>query len=323
MSETRALTVTDAQAGQRIDRLLAETDWNDLDTPDDAGTDVADAPLTRSAIQKLLARGLVTVNGASAAKNARLRAGDAIVLTIPEPEPVEIRPEPIPLDVVYEDSDLLVVNKPKGMVVHPAPGHASGTLVNALMAHCGASLSGINGAVRPGIVHRIDKDTSGLLIVAKNDFAHQGLAAQIQAHSFTRAYQAVVYGNLKDDSGTVHAPIGRDPADRKRMAVTAQHSRDAVTHYAVVQRYVGFTHLRLQLETGRTHQIRVHMAYLGHPVAGDPVYGPRKVIARLGGQCLHAGEIGFVHPRSGQFLSFTAPLPAYFTDFLRTLTALE
>ncbi len=323
MSETRALTVTDAQAGQRIDRLLAETDWNDLDTPDDAGTDVADAPLTRSAIQKLLARGLVTVNGAPAAKNARLRAGDAIVLTIPEPEPVEIRPEPIPLDVVYEDSDLLVVNKPKGMVVHPAPGHASGTLVNALMAHCGASLSGINGAVRPGIVHRIDKDTSGLLIVAKNDFAHQGLAAQIQAHSFTRAYQAVVYGNLKDDSGTVHAPIGRDPADRKRMAVTAQHSRDAVTHYAVVQRYVGFTHLRLQLETGRTHQIRVHMAYLGHPVAGDPVYGPRKVIARLDGQCLHAGEIGFVHPRSGQFLSFTAPLPAYFTDFLRTLTALE
>ena len=265
----------------------------------------------------------MTVHGAPAAKNARLRAGDAIVLTIPEPEPVEIRPEPIPLDVVYEDSDLLVVNKPKGMVVHPAPGHASGTLVNALMAHCGASLSGINGAVRPGIVHRIDKDTSGLLIVAKNDFAHQGLAAQIQAHSFTRAYQAVVYGNLKDDSGTVHAPIGRDPADRKRMAVTAQHSRDAVTHYAVVQRYVGFTHLRLQLETGRTHQIRVHMAYLGHPVAGDPVYGPRKVIARLDGQCLHAGEIGFVHPRSGQFLSFTAPLPAYFTDFLRTLTALE
>lgn len=323
MSETRALTVTDAQAGQRIDRLLAETDWSDLDTPDDAGADIADTPLTRSAIQKLLARGLVTVNGAPAAKNARLRAGDAIVLTVPEPEPVEICPEPIPLDVVYEDNDLLVVNKPKGMVVHPAPGHASGTLVNALMAHCGASLSGINGAVRPGIVHRIDKDTSGLLIVAKNDFAHQGLAAQIQAHSFTRAYQAVVYGNLKDDSGTVHAPIGRDPADRKRMAVTAQHSRDAVTHFSVVQRYVGFTHLRLQLETGRTHQIRVHMAYLGHPVAGDPVYGPRKVITRLGGQCLHAGEIGFVHPRSGQFLSFTAPLPAYFTDFLRTLTAQE
>lgn len=323
MSETRALTVTDAQAGQRIDRLLAETDWNDLDTPDDAGTDVADAPLTRSAIQKLLARGLVTVNGAPAAKNARLRAGDAIVLTIPEPEPVEIRPEPIPLDVVYEDSDLLVVNKPKGMVVHPAPGHASGTLVNALMAHCGASLSGINGAVRPGIVHRIDKDTSGLLIVAKNDAAHQGLAAQIQAHTFTRAYQAVVYGSMKDDSGTVHAPIGRDPADRKRMAVTALHSRDAVTHYTVVRRYCGFTHLRLVLETGRTHQIRVHMAYLGHPVAGDPVYGPRKVITRLGGQCLHAGEIGFVHPRTGRFLSFTAPLPAYFTDFLRTLTALE
>ena len=314
----RTLTVPDAQSGERIDRLLAEWDWDASADPDEP-TEACPA-LTRSAVQKLLARGLVTVNGTAAAKNARLRAGDRIRLTIPEPEPTEIRPEPIPLDVVYEDGDLLVVNKPKGMVVHPAPGHASGTLVNALMAHCGDSLSGINGALRPGIVHRIDKDTSGLLIVAKNDFAHQGLAAQIQVHSFMRAYQAVVYGKVKDASGTVHAPIGRDPAERKRMAVTAQHSRDAVTHYAVVARYDGFTHLRLRLETGRTHQIRVHMAYLGHPVAGDPVYGPRKVITRLGGQCLHAGEIGFVHPHTGQYLEFCAPLPAYFTDFLRTLT---
>ncbi len=291
---------------ERLDRAVAEE---------------VDA-LTRSAVQKLLEQGGVTVNGVPAAKNTRLRPGDEICVTVPEPEPVEARPEPIPLDIVYEDGDLLVVNKPKNMVVHPAPGHASGTLVNALLAHCGDSLSGINGELRPGIVHRIDKDTSGLLIVAKNDFAHRGLAAQIEAHSFTREYQAVVYGTLRDDSGTVDAPIGRDPVDRKRMTVTDRHARHAVTHYQVLARYRGFTHVRLRLETGRTHQIRVHMAHIGHPVAGDPVYGPRKVITRLGGQCLHAGKIGFVHPRTGAYLEFEAPLPDYFTSFLRGLEPL-
>ena len=291
---------------ERLDRAVAEE---------------VDA-LTRSAVQKLLEQGGVTVNGVPAAKNTRLRPGDEICVTVPEPEPVEARPEPIPLDIVYEDGDLLVVNKPKDMVVHPAPGHASGTLVNALLAHCGDSLSGINGELRPGIVQRIDKDTSGLLIVAKNDFAHRGLAAQIEAHSFTREYQAVVYGTLRDDSGTVDAPIGRDPVDRKRMTVTDRHARHAVTHYQVLARYRGFTHVRLRLETGRTHQIRVHMAYIGHPVAGDPVYGPRKVITRLGGQCLHAGKIGFVHPRTGAYLEFEAPLPDYFTSFLRGLEPL-
>lgn len=206
-------------------------------------------------------------------------------------------------------------------MVHPAPGNPDGTLVNALLAHCGDSLSGINGVIRPGIVHRIDKDTSGLLIVAKNDAAHQKLAAQIQAHSFTREYEAVVYGNVKQDEGIVDAPIGRHPIDRKRMAVTEKASRNAVTHYRVLARYRGFTHVRLRLETGRTHQIRVHMAYLGHPVAGDPVYGPKKVITSLGGQCLHARTIGFIHPRTGEYLEFTSDLPDYFTKFLKSLGA--
>ena len=213
----------------------------------------------------------------------------------------------------------MVVNKPKGMVVHPAAGHAGGTLVNALLAHCGDSLSGINGVIRPGIVHRIDKDTSGLLIVAKNDFAHQRLAEQIKEHSFTRMYEAVVHGNLKEDTGTVDAPIGRHPTDRKRMAVTEKNSRHAVTHFEVLARYKGFTHVRLKLETGRTHQIRVHMAYIGHPVAGDPVYGPKKPVPNLDGQCLHARVIGFVHPRTGEYLEITSELPSYFTAFLEKL----
>lgn len=301
------ITVASEQAGERIDRLLAE----------------ADGELTRSAVQKILERGLVTINGGPAAKNTRLRAGDVIRMARPEPQKTELQPEPIPLNIVYEDDDLLVVDKPKGMVVHPAPGHSDGTLVNALMAHCGQSLSGINGELRPGIVHRIDKDTSGLLIVAKNDFAHHGLAEQIQVHSFTREYQAVVYGAMRPEEGTVDAPIGRDPKDRKRMTVTPLHSRNAVTHYTVVRCYDGFTHLCLRLETGRTHQIRVHMAYLGHPVAGDPVYGPKKVIARLAGQCLHAGKIGFVHPRTGAYLEFESPLPDYFKSFLRSLQPLN
>ena len=221
---------------------------------------------------------------------------------------------------MFEDDDLLVVNKPKGMVVHPAPGNYDGTLVNALLYHCGDSLSGINGVLRPGIIHRIDKDTSGLLIVAKNDFSHKLLAEQIKEHSFTRKYRAVVYGNLKEDEATINAPIGRHPVDRKKMTVTQKNSREAVTHYKVLKRYAGFTYVELKLETGRTHQIRVHMSSIGHPVAGDPVYGPKKVITSLGGQCLHAYYIEFVHPRTGQTLSFSSGLPDYFTKFLGTLT---
>lgn len=275
--------------------------------------------LTRSAVQRLLEGESVTVNGKPAQKNYKLREGDMIDVIVPDPVELNAEPENIPLDIAYEDDDLLVVNKPKDMVVHPAAGNTSGTLVNALLYYCGDSLSGINGVLRPGIVHRIDKDTSGLLIVAKNDFSHRLLAEQIKEHSFTRKYQAVVYGNFKDDEGTVNAPIGRHPTDRKKMAVTKKNSRNAVTHYRVLGRYNGFTHLELKLETGRTHQIRVHMSYIGHPVAGDAVYGPKKVITSLHGQCLHAYYISFVHPRSGKTLTLSAPLPDYFTSFLKSL----
>ena len=271
---------------------------------------------SRSAIQKWMEDGCVLVNGKSVAKNYKLSGACEILARIPEPQELQVRAENIPLDIVYEDDDLLVVNKPKGMVVHPAPGNSDGTLVNALLYHCKGSLSGINGVIRPGIVHRIDKDTSGLLMVAKNDRAHLGLAEQIKEHSFDRVYETVVYGQFKEDSGTVNAPIGRHPVDRKRMAVTASHSREAVTHFQVLERLNGFTHLRVQLETGRTHQIRVHMAYIGHPVAGDPVYGPRKVISELHGQCLHAREIGFTHPVTGERMHFSSPLPDYFVRFL-------
>ncbi|MBR2175726.1 MAG: RluA family pseudouridine synthase [Clostridia bacterium] len=290
-------------AGKRIDAYLSS----------------AAADITRSAVQRLIDGGNVLVNGKIPSKNYKLRIGDRIVLTIPDPILPEAVPENIPLNIVYEDDDLLVVNKPKNMVVHPAAGNFSGTLVNALLYHCGSSLSGINGVLRPGIVHRIDKDTSGLLIVAKNDFSHHLLAEQIKEHSFTRKYQAVVYGNLKNDEGTVDLPIGRHPTDRKKMTVTDKNSRNAITHYKVLGRYSGFTHLELTLETGRTHQIRVHMAHIGHPVAGDPVYGPKKVIASLGGQCLHAYYISFVHPRTGEVLTLSSELPAYFTDFLNSL----
>ena len=301
--ETLEFTAAPADAGQRLDRWLAGQ---------------AGAP-SRSALQGLMEAGYVRRNGAPANKKDKLSAGDRITLTLPDPQPIEAQPQNIPLDIVYEDDHLLVVNKPKGMVVHPAPGNPDGTLVNALLYHCGDSLSGINGVIRPGIVHRIDKDTSGLLIVAKNDAAHRSLAEQIKAHSFTREYRAVVYGRIKAD-GTVDAPIARHPQERKRMAVVrSPAAREAVTHYFVVRHFTGFTQLRLRLETGRTHQIRVHMAYIGHPVAGDPVYGPKKVITSLGGQCLHAGLIGFVHPRTGQYMEFEAPLPPYFTDFLKTL----
>lgn len=277
------------------------------------------AEITRSRAAGLIEDGNVLINGKSAAKNAKVKDGDSVIITLPDPEVYNITPENIPLDIVYEDGDLLVVNKPKGMVVHPAAGNYSGTLVNALMYHCGDSLSGINGVMRPGIVHRIDKDTSGLLMVAKNDFSHNKLAEQIKEHSFTREYEAVVYGSLKADSGTVDAPIGRHPIKRKQMAVVYENSKNAVTHYEVIERIDGFTHIRLRLETGRTHQIRVHMAYIGHPVAGDEVYGPKKVIKELGGQCLHAKKIGFIHPRTEEYMEFDSPLPDYFVNFLKRL----
>ena len=273
---------------------------------------------TRSAAARLCDEGRVLINGTPAKKKASLNPNDKIVVDQPQPVDSTAAPQDIPLEIAYEDDSLLVVNKPKGMVVHPAPGNSDGTLVNALLAHCGSSLSGINGVIRPGIVHRIDKDTSGLLIVAKNDRSHTFLAEQIKEHSFMREYEAVVYGNIKEESGTVNAPIGRHPTKRKQMAVTAKASRNAVTHWRVIERFGDFTHLALRLETGRTHQIRVHMAHLGHPVAGDSVYGPKKVIERLGGQCLHAKRIGFVHP-DGRYLEFDSELPQYFTAFLNWL----
>ena len=280
---------------------------------------VTDVGLSRSAAVNLIENSCVTVNEKQVDKKYRLSVGDVVILQIPDPVPYEAKAENIPLDIVYEDDYLLVVNKPKGMVVHPAAGNYDGTLVNALLYHCGESLSGINGVLRPGIVHRIDKDTSGLLIVAKNDFAHAHLAKQIKDHSFTREYEAVVFGNLKNDEGTVDAPIGRNPNDRKKMCVTAKNSKNAVTHYSVIRRYKGYTHIKCILETGRTHQIRVHMAYLGHPVAGDVVYGVKNEKVPFTGQCLHARKIGFVHPKTEEYLEFTSQLPDYFNDFLTKL----
>lgn len=280
---------------------------------------VTDVGLSRSAAVNLIENSGVTVNEKQVDKKYRLSAGDVVILQIPDPVPYEAKAENIPLDIVYEDDYLLVVNKPKGMVVHPAAGNYDGTLVNALLYHCGESLSGINGVLRPGIVHRIDKDTSGLLIVAKSDFAHALLAKQIKDHSFTREYEAVVFGNLKNDEGTVDAPIGRNPNDRKKMCVTAKNSKNAVTHYSVIRRYKGYTHIKCILETGRTHQIRVHMAYLGHPVSGDAVYGVKNEKVPFTGQCLHARKIGFVHPKTEEYLEFTSQLPDYFNDFLTKL----
>lgn len=275
--------------------------------------------VSRTLAADIIDQGLVTVNGKKVKKSAKLFSGDEVSVKMPELSEPEAIPQDIPLDILYEDADLLVVNKPKGMVVHPAPGNPDGTLVNALLYRCKGSLSGINGVLRPGIVHRIDKDTSGLLIVAKNDKAHNHLAEQIKEHSFTREYRAVVYGNVKSDSGTVNAPIGRDPKNRQRMAVVYVNSKPAVTHYEVLKRYDGFTFMKFRLETGRTHQIRVHMASLGHPLAGDPVYGPKKVIGDLHGQCLHAGLIGFIHPTTGKYMEFSSEIPTYFSDYLKTL----
>ena len=276
------------------------------------------AEVSRSRACELLEEGLVLVNGAKATKKTKLKIGDRVAITLPDPVEYEALPQDIPLDIVYEDDSLLVVNKPKGMVVHPAAGNYTDTLVNALLFHCKDSLSGINGVMRPGIVHRIDKNTSGLLMVAKNDNSHNFLAEQIKEHSFKREYEAVVYGNVKNDSGTVNAPIARHPVKRKQMAV-AVGGREAVTHYEVLERFDGFTHLRLKLETGRTHQIRVHMAYMGHPVAGDDVYGPKKVITSLNGQCLHAKVLGFIHPDTKEYMEFDSQLPEYFKGFLKKL----
>ena len=298
------MTILCDTEGVRLDAFLASRDLG----------------LTRSALQKLLEDGMVRVDGKAVKKNHRTKAGDEIELEFPEPEIPEILPEDIPLDIRYEDEDVIVLNKPKGLVVHPAPGHWSGTLVNGLMYHCRDSLSGINGVLRPGIVHRIDMDTSGLLIVAKNDFAHQALAAQLQDHTLSRVYEAICVGGVRADSGTIDAPIGRHPADRKKMAVTEKNSRPAVTHFEVIARYPGYTHLRLRLETGRTHQIRVHLAWRNHPVLGDPVYGRGNELG-LSSQCLHARELTFLHPRTGEPVTVTCELPEYFTEILRKLGA--
>ena len=300
------LTVDSSAAGERLDRYLAG----------------AVEGLTRSAAAKLLEEGQVTLGGKPLGKNYRLQGGEVLTVSLPEPEPAEALPQNIPLDVVYEDADLIVINKPVGLVVHPAPGHPDGTLVNALLFHCAGSLSGVGGALRPGIVHRIDRDTSGLLVAAKNDFAHLSLSAQLQDHSLCRTYEAVVVGNVREDRGTVDAPIGRHPTDRKKMAVTDKNSRPAITHYEVLRRYPGYTYLRCQLETGRTHQIRVHMAYIGHPLYGDTVYGAKRPAADMTGQCLHAVALDLTHPRTGERMHFTCPLPEEFTRLLQKLERL-
>lgn len=289
--------------GERLDAFLARS------VPD----------LSRSAAQKLIEEGLVTRNGKPGKKNDKLNVGDAVSYEIPEPKAVDIAPKEMPLDIVYEDDDLLVINKPKGLVVHPAAGHSDDTLVNGLLYALGDDLSGINGELRPGIVHRIDKDTSGLLAVAKNDLAHTVLASQLKDHSMARTYEAIVCGVMKEDSGTVDAPIGRHPSDRKKMCVTQRNSKPAVTHWEVIRRYRGYTHIRCKLETGRTHQIRVHMAYIGHPILGDTVYGHKKPELGQSSQCLHAGTLCFAHPRDGHPVVVYAELPQYFQDVLEKL----
>lgn len=298
---TRELTAATEHAGIRLDAFLS-----------------ADGALTRSQAARLIAEGRVRVNGKPAAKSARLSGGETVTVDVPQLRETALPPQDIPLDVVYEDDDVIVVNKPTGLVVHPAPGHPDGTLVNALLHHCGDSLSGIGGEKRPGIVHRIDRDTSGLIIAAKNDAAHLALSAQLKAHSLSRTYECLVTGNMKQDSGTVDAPIGRSSADRKKMAVVPT-GRRAVTHWEVVARYPGVTHLRCRLETGRTHQIRVHMAYIGHPILGDTVYGAKKPVPGLTGQCLHATGLRFVHPRTGEPVELHCPLPPEFTAMLQKL----
>ena len=296
------LRASEESKNQRLDAFLASS----LDG------------LTRSQATRLIESGEVAVNGRAVSKSYKLAGGEDIAVTLPEPEPVEAVPQDIPLDVVYEDADVIVVNKPSGMVVHPAPGHPDGTLVNALLYHCVGTLSGIGGALRPGIVHRSDRDTSGLIIAAKNDAAHQYLSAQLADHTLARTYECIVVGALREDRGTVDAPIARHPTDRKRMAVVAG-GREAVTHWEVIARYPGYTHVRCRLETGRTHQIRVHMAYIGHPILGDTVYGAKKEVAGLTGQCLHAVGLRFLHPRTHEVVELSCPLPEEFTRMLQKI----
>ena len=296
------LRASEESKNQRLDAFLASS----LDG------------LTRSQATRLIESGEVAVNGRAVSKSYKLAGGEDIAVTLPEPEPVEAVPQDIPLDVVYEDADVIVVNKPSGMVVHPAPGHPDGTLVNALLYHCAGTLSGIGGALRPGIVHRIDRDTSGLIIAAKNDAAHQYLSAQLADHTLARTYECIVVGKLREDRGTVDAPIARHPTDRKRMAVVAG-GREAVTHWEVIARYPGYTHVRCRLETGRTHQIRVHMAYIGHPILGDTVYGAKKEVPGLTGQCLHAVSLRFLHPRTHEVVELSCPLPDEFTRMLQKI----
>ncbi len=296
------LRASEESKNQRLDAFLASS----LDG------------LTRSQATRLIESGEVAVDGRAVSKSYKLAGGEDIAVTLPEPEPVEAVPQDIPLDVVYEDADVIVVNKPSGMVVHPAPGHPDGTLVNALLYHCAGTLSGIGGALRPGIVHRIDRDTSGLIIAAKNDAAHQYLSAQLADHTLARTYECIVVGALREDRGTVDAPIARHPTDRKRMAVVAG-GREAVTHWEVIARYPGYTHVRCRLETGRTHQIRVHMAYIGHPILGDTVYGAKKEVPGLTGQCLHAVGLRFLHPRTHEVVELSCPLPEEFTRMLQKI----
>ena len=298
------LTLRADRPGERADALVCRL------VPD----------LTRSAAQRLLERGAVTSAGRPVRKNDRPVPGDVLEVVLPDPEPIDVRPQDIPLDVVYEDGDVIVVNKPVGLVVHPAPGHPDGTLANALLYHCGSSLSGINGELRPGIVHRIDRDTSGLIIAAKNDRAHLALAAQLQDHSLARTYEAVAVGSLREDSGTVDAPIGRHPVDRKKMAIDRKNGREAVTHWSVLARYPGYTHMECRLETGRTHQIRVHLASIGHPLLGDVVYGAKKPVPGLAGQCLHARRLRFVHPATGETVELECPLPEWFQAILQKIS---
>ena len=296
------LRASEESKNQRLDAFLASS----LDG------------LTRSQATRLIESGEVAVNGRAVSKSYKLAGGEDIAVTLPEPEPVEAVPQDIPLDVVYEDADVIVINKPSGMVVHPAPGHPDGTLVNALLYHCAGTLSGVGGALRPGIVHRIDRDTSGLIIAAKNDAAHQYLSAQLADHTLARTYECIVVGALREDRGTVDAPIARHPTDRKRMAVVAG-GREAVTHWEVIARYPGYTHVRCRLETGRTHQIRVHMAYIGHPILGDTVYGAKKEVPGLTGQCLHAVGLRFLHPRTHEVVELSCPLPDEFTRMLQKI----
>lgn len=309
----KTLTVTDEQAGKRTDVLLSEA-----------------LGITRSAAERLIESKNVHIDGKSVTKSLKVSVGQSFEVEIPDPEPSEAVPEDIPLDIIYEDDDLIVINKPKGTVVHPAPGNTSGTLVNALLYHCGSTLSGVGGVIRPGIVHRIDKDTSGLLVVAKNDETHLALSEQLKTHTISRIYYAISVGNFGSETGTVNAPIGRHPTDRKKMAVikSGKNAKEAITHYTVLEHFSGFTYIKCRLETGRTHQIRVHMSYIGHPLMGDTVYGGGKTKfevcnkALLSGQCLHAGELEFIHPRSRALMHFEAPFPPYFLELLEKLRKL-